>query len=106
MNILDKEYKCGVKDELTALEKRMNEGFQAQSKQYNDLKGDFNGLRGEFHDLKEEFRELRSDLEVELSGMRSDLRVEIKDSKVDTIRWTIALFLTLVAMIIAVYLKK
>jgi len=125
MNVLDKEYKSGVKHELVALEKRMNEGFESQAKQFNDLKDDFRELRS---DLKVEFARQRNDMQMALdrqhnetqlefarqrndfreglAGLRSDLRVEIKDSKVESIRWAIGLFFALVAMLIVVYLKK
>ena len=36
----------------------------------------------------------------------SDLRKEISDSKVDTIKWMVGLFITLALMIIGLYLKK
>ncbi|HEV2481182.1 MAG TPA: coiled-coil domain-containing protein [Puia sp.] len=125
MHILDKEYKSSFKDDFAGLEKRMNEGFQTHSKKFDDLKEEFRDLRSDLKvelsgmrsDLKVELGELRSDFKAELSGirndfqtgltgLRSDLRVEIKDSKVETIRWAIALFLALVVMILATYFKK
>ena len=147
MHILDKEYKSGLRDDFTALEKKMNEGFQSQAKQFDDLKEEFRELRSDVkielsemrkdirtesgnlrnemqaelsamrkdmqvesknlrNDMQMGFASLRNDMQMGFTGLRSDLRVEIKDSKVEAIRWSIALFLTLVGMIVAVYLKK
>jgi uncharacterized protein YpmS len=46
----------------------------------------------------------RLDAKIDLMG--SDLRSEIKESKVDTIKWMIGIFIALAMMILGLYLKR
>jgi uncharacterized protein YpmS len=46
----------------------------------------------------------RLDAKIDLMG--SDLRSEIKESKVDTIKWMIGIFIALAMMILGLYIKK
>jgi|HubBroStandDraft_1064217.scaffolds.fasta_scaffold86361_3 hypothetical protein len=52
--------------------------------------------------VKEDLLKLDSKIEI----LRSDLRSEIKESKIDTIKWMIGVFLALALMIIGLYIKK
>jgi hypothetical protein len=59
------------------------------------VKEDLSQLEGEIRKL-----DAKIDLKV------SDLRCEIKESKVDTIKWMIGVFLALALMIMGLYIKK
>jgi hypothetical protein len=66
------------------------------------VKEDFSILDGEMRKLEGEIRKLDSKIDLKVS----DLRCEIKESKVDTIKWMIGVFLALALMIMGLYIKK
>lgn len=121
MHILDKEYKSNLRDDFAALHGSINEGFKEMRDQFHiqnnhivrlDNRIDQNtkdlqaGLADVRKDMQIQLLDVRKDMHFGLNGLRSDLRIEIKDSKIDTIRWVIALFLALATMILATWLKK
>ena len=45
-------------------------------------------------------------IDLRISELRGDLRVEIKETKIDTIKWMVGIFLALALMVIGLYFKK
>jgi hypothetical protein len=75
--------------------------------EYKSLwKEDFANLDGEFRKLDGEIKRLDAKIDFKISDLRSDLRSEIKESKVDTIKWMIGIFIALAMMILGLYIKK
>lgn len=66
------------------------------------VKEDFSKLDTEIRSLDAEIRKLDAKIDLKVS----DLRCEIKESKVDTIKWMIGVFLALALMILGLYIKK
>jgi hypothetical protein len=56
--------------------------------------------------MKEDLARLETKMGLKVSDLRSDLRSEIKESKVDTIKWMVSLFIALAMMILGLYIKK
>jgi hypothetical protein len=59
--------------------------------------------------VKEDFSRLDADikkLDSKIDLKVSELRTKIKDSKVDTIKWMIGIFIALALMIMGLYIKK
>ena len=127
MNILNQEYKNGVKEDLATLSKQMQAGFDKIDSQFGKIDSQFGKIDTQFDKIDarfdkidarfdksdarftsqdERFMELDKKIDVGFSELRGDLRVEIKESKVDTIRWVVGLFMLLALMILGIYLKK
>ena len=113
MNILNQEYKSGVKEDLATLSKQMQAGFDKIDTQFGKIDTQFDKIDARFDksdarftSQDERFMELDKKIDVGFSELRGDLRVEIKESKVDTIRWVVGLFMLLALMILGIYLKK
>jgi hypothetical protein len=106
MNILNQEYKNGVKEDLATLSKQMQAGFDKIDTQFDKIDARFDKSDARFTSQDERFMELDKKIDVGFSELRGDLRVEIKESKVDTIRWVVGLFMLLALMILGIYLKK
>jgi hypothetical protein len=66
------------------------------------VKEDLSQLDGEIRKLDTEIKKLDAKIDLKVS----DLRCEIKESKVDTIKWMIGIFLALALMIMGLYIKK
>ncbi len=55
---------------------------------------------------KEGYKSYSSGLREDLLKLEMQLKSEIKDSKIDTIKWFIGIFIALALMIIGLYIKK
>lgn len=88
MNILDKEYKSGVKGDLAALEKKLNEGFRK--------------VDARFTVQDERLAALDKKIDVKVS----DLRTEIHSAKNETNRYILGIFLAILLSLLVQFLKK
>jgi hypothetical protein len=95
MNILNKEYKSGVKDDLAAFEKKMNEGFQKVDARFASVDARFASVDARF-----------ANIDVKISDLRGDLMTEIKSAKNETNRYILGIFLAILLSFIALFLKK
>ncbi len=57
-------------------------------------------------DIKNSATEYRSVVKEDITKLEMNLRGEIKETKLDTIKWMVGVFLALALMIIGLYLKK
>ena len=73
---------------------------------FANLDGEFRKLDGEIRKLDGEIKRLDAKIDLKISDLRSDLRSEIKESKVDTIKWMIGIFIALAMMILGLYIKR
>jgi len=60
----------------------------------------------DFAKLEGEIKRLDAKIDFKVSDLRSDLRTEIKESKVDTVKWMVSLFIAFMMMILGLYFKK
>lgn len=106
--------------ELTRVETN-NSAMEYKSVLKEDMLRLETGLRGEMKDLELALRGDMSAMEIALRGdmsamelalrgdmsaMEMTLRNEIKETKVDTIKWMVGIFLALALMILGLYIKK
>jgi peptidoglycan hydrolase CwlO-like protein len=75
------EYKSFVKEELTAIDKRIDK-------------------------LDAKIDKVDAKIDLRFGELRGDLRGEIKETKIDTIKWMVGIFLALALMVIGLYFKK
>lgn len=102
MNVLDKEYKSSVKEDLAALSRQMSEGFQKVDARFQIIDDRFTKVDARFTTQDQRLVALDNKIDLRVS----DLRGEIKDSKNDTNRWLIGIFLALILLMLATVLKK
>lgn len=95
MNILNAEYKSGVKEDLKALSKQMQDGFDKVDER-------FDKIDARFTSQDERIAALDKKLDVRIG----DVRVEISNSKNETNRYILGLFLAILLSFIALFLKK
>lgn len=57
-------------------------------------------------EAKGESQTFKSELREDMLRVEMNLKSEIKDSKIDTIKWIVGIFITLAIMIIGLYIKK
>jgi hypothetical protein len=92
MNILDKEYKSWVKEDLAALRKDLNEGFQK--------------IDARFAIQDNRLDSLDKKIDIKISDLRGDLRTEIHNAKNETNRYILGIFLAILLSFLALFLKK
>ena len=102
MNVLDKEYKSSVKEDLAALGRQMSEGFQKVDARFQIIDDRFTKIDARFTTQDQRLVALDNKIDLRVS----DLRGEIKDSKNDTNRWLIGIFLALILLMLATVFKK
>ena len=95
MNILDNEYKSGVKEDIAALSRQMNQGFQK-------IDARFARIDARFSTQEERFAKI--DARFDLQEER--LRGEIKNAKNETNRYILSIFLAILLSFLALFLKK
>ena len=88
INTLDKEYKSWAKEDLAALAKKMNEGFQKVDARFTLQDDRLNAL------------DKKIDVKI------GDLRTEIHSAKNETNRYILGIFLAILLSFIALFLKK
>ncbi len=82
------EYKSFVKEELTEIDKKFVE------------------IDKRFDKVDNRIDKLDAKIDLRFSELRGDLRGEIKETKIDTIKWMVGIFLALALMVIGLYFKK
>jgi hypothetical protein len=112
----DKEYKTGVKEDIAALSKQMNEGFlkvdtrfEKVDERFEKVDARFDKVDARFDDIDDrlDLHDKRFDsLDNKIDRKTDELRIEIRDVKVEITRWIIGLILSLLAIFIAIWLKK
>lgn len=75
------EYKSFVKEDLAEIDKRIDK-------------------------LDAKIDKVDAKIDLRFSELRGDLRGEIKETKIDTIKWMVGIFLALALMVIGLYFKK
>jgi hypothetical protein len=88
MDLLDKEYKSGVKDDLSILDKKIDTRFDVLDKKIGVLEKRFDTL----------------DYKIDKQGY--EIRIELRDARVDMNRWMIGIILTMIGLFIASLFKK
>ena len=110
MRVLDKEYKSGVKEDLQRFEKTMTEGFMRMDNRFEKVDARFDKVDARFDAQDKRLDNLdahivRLDNKIDLT--RHELRVDIRDSRIETMKWMIGIFLAIVLMVIGgLYFKK
>lgn len=100
-----------AEDFVTVLDEKIQMDIEIAASKYNSvLKEDMArievNLRMDMAKLDKDLRGNMAKLEMNLKGDIAQLEVKIKDSKVDTIKWMVGIFLTLALMIVGLYIKK
>jgi hypothetical protein len=95
MHLLDKEYKSGVKDDLTILDKKIDANFATLDKKIDAV------------DKKVDVLEKRFDtLDNKIDKKGDEIRIELRDMEVSMNRWMIGIILTMIGMFIVSLFKK
>ena len=102
MNILDNEYKSGVKEDIAALSRQMNQGFQKIDARFAQIDARFTKIDARFSTQEERFAKI--DARFDLQEER--LRGEIKNAKNETNRYILSIFLAILLSFLALFLKK
>jgi peptidoglycan hydrolase CwlO-like protein len=82
------EYKSFVKEDLAEIDKRIDK------------------LDNRIDKLDAKIDKVDAKIDLRFSELRGDLRGEIKETKIDTIKWMVGIFLALALMVIGLYFKK
>lgn len=86
------EYKSFVKEDLAGIDKKIDKLDAEINKRIDKL------------DAKIDKVDAKVDLRF--SELRGEIRGEIKETKIDTIKWMVGIFLALALMVIGLYFKK
>jgi hypothetical protein len=95
MDLLDKEYKSGVKDDLSILDKKMDTRFDLLDKKIDAVDKKIGVLEKRFDTL---------DYKIDKQGY--EIRIGLRDARVDMNRWMIGIILTMIGLFIASLFKK
>ena len=120
MRILDKEYKSGVREDLNRFENSVTDRmdrFENRFDRFDDRMDRFERTMIEgFQKIDARFdtQEKKLDnldahvvrLDNKIDLRTGELRVDIRDSKIDTIRWMIGIFLAIALMILGMLWRK
>jgi peptidoglycan hydrolase CwlO-like protein len=82
------EYKSFVKEDLAEIDKRLDK------------------LDAKIDKVDAKVDKVDAKIDLRISELRGDLRGEIKETKIDTIKWMVGIFLALALMVIGLYFKK
>jgi peptidoglycan hydrolase CwlO-like protein len=82
------EYKSFVKEDLAEIDKRIDK------------------LDAKIDKVDAKVDKVDAKIDLRISELRGDLRGEIKETKIDTIKWMVGIFLALALMVIGLYFKK
>jgi peptidoglycan hydrolase CwlO-like protein len=89
------EYKSFVKEELVEIDNRMDK-----------LDKRLDNLDNRMDKLDAKIDKVDAKIDLRFSELSGDLRGEIKETKIDTIKWMVGIFLALALMVIGLYFKK
>jgi peptidoglycan hydrolase CwlO-like protein len=89
------EYKSFVKEELAEIDKR-----------FVEIDKRFDKVDNRMDKLDAKIDKVDAKIDLRFSELRGDLRGEIKETKIDTIKWMVGIFLALALMVIGLYFKK
>jgi uncharacterized coiled-coil DUF342 family protein len=96
------EYKSFVKEELAEIDNRMGKLDNRMDKLDNRM----DKLDAKIDKVDAKIDKVDTKIDLRISELRGDLRVEIKETKIDTIKWMVGIFLALALMVIGLYFKK
>lgn len=102
MRILDKEYKSGVREDLERFEKKMTEGFDRMDARFEKIDARFERVDARMDKLDANIVRLDNKMDIKTG----ELRVEIRDSKVETIKWMMSIFVAIVLLVLSIFFKK
>jgi hypothetical protein len=109
MNILDKEYKSGVKEDLKILGRQMSAGFQKIDARFDLQDERFNKIDERFDKIDERFNKIDARFattDLKISDLRGELRSDIRDTKNEINRYILSLFFAIILLFLAFFLKK
>lgn len=110
------EYKSFVKEDLAGIDNRMDKLDNRMDKLDNrmdkldnrmdKLDAKIDKVDAKIDKVDAKIDKVDTKIDLRISELRGDLRVEIKETKIDTIKWMVGIFLALALMVIGLYFKK
>lgn len=106
MDVLDKEYKSSVKEDLAALSKQMRDGFQQIEDRFQKVDARFQTIDDRFTTQDQHLVALDNKIDFQINDLRGGLRAEIKDASKETNRWLLGIFLAVLLSLLGIFLKR